>query len=241
MTPGISCQLPKCKSPYSTDVIYVGPFRRPTPSSDLRDRGFPCPAGNSLIWCGRRDLNPHSLARSRFSYHFGFRRRLWAFVVWTVPSPWPSQALGATRPVSTPSPNRGLGSGLAWGVSPLAFPDFERFYSADFPTGTPVKVCCVYRFRHVRMTRFVPHRAHARNCGVHAVLQCCPQCLPFHDTGGLCDLSPSSCQGKGGSHRPTTRLDLLRQTAHFLIAHPCLLWCPIPILTSVRPLRRSNA
>jgi hypothetical protein len=26
-------------------------------------------------WCGRRDLNPHSLSRSRFSYHLGFRRR----------------------------------------------------------------------------------------------------------------------------------------------------------------------
>jgi hypothetical protein len=128
------------------------------------------PEGKSLRWCGRRDLNPHSLTRSRFSYHFGFRRRLSAFVVWTVPSPWPSQALGATRPVSTPSPNRGLGSGLAWGLSPLAFPDFERFYSADFPTGTPIKVCCVYRFRHVRTSGFVPHRAHARNCGVHPIL-----------------------------------------------------------------------
>jgi hypothetical protein len=29
-----------------------------------------------LRWCGRRDSNPHSLSRSRFSYHFGFRRRL---------------------------------------------------------------------------------------------------------------------------------------------------------------------
>jgi hypothetical protein len=28
------------------------------------------------IWCGRRDSNPHSHSRSRFSYHFGFRRRL---------------------------------------------------------------------------------------------------------------------------------------------------------------------
>ena len=27
-------------------------------------------------WCGRRDSNPHPLSRSRFSYHFGFRRRL---------------------------------------------------------------------------------------------------------------------------------------------------------------------
>ena len=31
-----------------------------------------------------------------------------------------------------------------------AFPDFERFYSGDFPPGTPIEVCCVYQFRHVR-------------------------------------------------------------------------------------------
>src|SRR3546814_387622 len=37
-------------------------------------------------------------------------------------------------------------------ICPLAVPDFERFYSADFPAGTPIsKVCCVYRFRHVRI------------------------------------------------------------------------------------------
>jgi len=30
----------------------------------------------TIRWCGRRDSNPHSLSRSRFSYHFGFRRRL---------------------------------------------------------------------------------------------------------------------------------------------------------------------
>lgn len=45
----------------------------------------------------------------------------------------------------------GLGSGLAWGVSPEAFPDFERFCTGDFPPGTPIEVCCVYQFRHVRM------------------------------------------------------------------------------------------
>ena len=31
-----------------------------------------------------------------------------------------------------------------------AFPDFERFYAGDFPPGTPIEVCCVYQFRHVR-------------------------------------------------------------------------------------------
>jgi hypothetical protein len=35
---------------------------------------------------------------------------------------------------------------------PLAFPDFERFYSQRFRWGTPIEVCCVYRFRHVRIT-----------------------------------------------------------------------------------------
>ena len=40
---------------------------------------------------------------------------------------------------------------MAWGESPLAFPDFERFYIADFPAGTPIEVCCVYQFRHVRV------------------------------------------------------------------------------------------
>jgi hypothetical protein len=34
---------------------------------------------------------------------------------------------------------------------PLAFPDFERFCSECFLPGTPIEVCCVYRFRHVRM------------------------------------------------------------------------------------------
>lgn len=46
-------------------------------------------------------------------------------------------------------------------TGPLAFPDFERFYRADFPAGTPIEVCCVYRFRHVRMASLVPHQATA--------------------------------------------------------------------------------
>ena len=32
-----------------------------------------------------------------------------------------------------------------------AFPDFERFYSGGFLPGTPIEVCCVYQFRHVRI------------------------------------------------------------------------------------------
>ncbi len=31
-------------------------------------------------------------------------------------------------------------------VAPLAFPEFGRFYAADFPAGTPIEVCCVYHF-----------------------------------------------------------------------------------------------
>jgi hypothetical protein len=65
-----------------------------------------------------------------------------------------------------PQPGAWLGIGLGR-LSPLAFPDFERFYSADFPAGTPIKVCCVYRFRHVRTSGFVPHHAHSCNCGVY--------------------------------------------------------------------------
>ncbi len=32
-----------------------------------------------------------------------------------------------------------------------AFPDFERFCSGGFLPGTPIEVCCVYQFRHVRI------------------------------------------------------------------------------------------
>jgi hypothetical protein len=60
-------------------------------------------------------------------------------VVWTIPSPCPAiRVLGATRLVSTPSPNWGLARDWL-GPEPLAFPDFERFYSRSFPLGTPMK------------------------------------------------------------------------------------------------------
>jgi hypothetical protein len=62
------------------------------------------------------------------------------------------RAVGAARLVSTPSSYEAwLGIGV--GYLPLAFPDFERFYSQRFRWGTPIEVCCVYRFRHVRITR----------------------------------------------------------------------------------------
>jgi hypothetical protein len=40
-----------------------------------------------------------------------------------------------------------------------AFPDFERFCSGGFLPGTPIEVCCVYQFRHVRIgqARMQPH------------------------------------------------------------------------------------
>jgi hypothetical protein len=37
-----------------------------------------------------------------------------------------------------------------------AFPDFERFYSGGFLPGTPIEVCCVYQFRHVRLAGPLP-------------------------------------------------------------------------------------
>ena len=99
-------------------------------------------------WCGRRDSNPHSLTRSRFSCRFGFRRRpsLKDRRSWSGLSLRHSvAALGAPRLVSTPSRNPGLARDWL-GLSPLAFPEFGRFYAADFPAGTPIEVCCVYHF-----------------------------------------------------------------------------------------------
>jgi len=48
------------------------------------------PAGNLEVegsWCGRPELNRHGLTPNGFSYHYDFRRRRSAFVVWTIPSP----------------------------------------------------------------------------------------------------------------------------------------------------------
>jgi hypothetical protein len=52
--------------------------------------------------------------------------------------------LGAPRLVSTPSLPTTADQGLArdWPgrrATPLAFPEFGRFYTADFPAGTPMK------------------------------------------------------------------------------------------------------
>src|SRR6266436_2816265 len=69
-------------------------------------------------------------------------------------------AVGAARLVSTPSPEGAwLGIGLG---CPLAFPDFEQFYSTSFPAGTPTEVCCVYRFATSAFPQLLVRRATAR-------------------------------------------------------------------------------
>ena len=77
-----------------------------------------------------------SRMRSRFSYHLGFRRHRGVFVVWTIPSPWPKSC--RRRPSSLYTfLSRGLARDWRW-LLPLAFPDFERFYSRRFRWGTPI-------------------------------------------------------------------------------------------------------
>jgi hypothetical protein len=67
-----------------------------------------------------------------FHTSYGFRRRLPAFVVWTIPSPW-QVALGAARLVSTPSL-----AGLVRDCHVKGFPEFEQFCILGFPKGTQV-------------------------------------------------------------------------------------------------------
>ena len=112
-------------------------------------------------------LEPALSERSRFSYHLGFRRRRLGvrgldcpFAMAFPPKAPPIQSL------HLPS-QQGFGSGLAWGMNPLAFPDFERFYSVGFPTGTPIEVCCVYPFRHVRVVLVAPLLAQWRDRRLH--------------------------------------------------------------------------
>src|SRR6266436_2317915 len=66
-----------------------------------------------------------------FSYHFGFRRRHLAFVVWTIPSPWRSRCRCCPSSLYT-FPLAG-----AWlGIASEGFPDFEQFCTQGFPQGT---------------------------------------------------------------------------------------------------------
>ena len=57
------------------------------------------------------------------------------------------------------------------GQRPLAFPEFGRFYAADFPAGTPIEVCCVYHFAtSASALALAPARAN-RKRGVASVLE----------------------------------------------------------------------
>ena len=77
-------------------------------------------------------LEPAQTLRSHgFSYHFGFRRRHSAFVVWTIPSPW----LVSCR--CRPSSLYTFLLAEAWlGIASEGFPEFEQFCSKGFPKGT---------------------------------------------------------------------------------------------------------
>jgi len=87
-----------------------------------------------------------------------------AFVVWTIPSPWPAPE--GTRVRCRPSSlytfralSGGLGSGLARADSPELSPNLSGSAPGVSRPGTPiVKVCCVYRFRHARTGTFLPYR-----------------------------------------------------------------------------------
>ena len=106
-----------------------------------------------LDWCGRRDLNPHRpCGPTDFLTICGFRRRRPAFVVWTIPSPWPL-AVGAARLVSTPSRTDALRPGLARDCHFTGFPEFEQFCIAGFPVSTQVcvKSGASAEFRHARV------------------------------------------------------------------------------------------
>jgi hypothetical protein len=69
-------------------VSLVKRLKVPTPLETIgRDRALLERGPGDLV--RTTGLEPVLSQRSRFSYHLDFRRRLSAFVVWTVPSPWP--------------------------------------------------------------------------------------------------------------------------------------------------------
>ena len=78
--------------------------------------------------------------------------RKYGFVVWTIPSPFPIQGLGAARLVSTPSRK----FFRAWlGIAISGFPDFEQFYAVGFPMGTQACLSPLrLPFRHARVATF---------------------------------------------------------------------------------------
>ncbi len=90
-----------------------------------------------LGFCGADDgTRTRTLTEKQIFVPPDFRRRLMTFVVWTVPSPLPEGF--RRRPSSLYTFPEGAWLGIGLGYCPLAFPDFERFYSADFPAGTPI-------------------------------------------------------------------------------------------------------
>ena len=84
-------------------------------------------------WCGRPGSNRQGLTPDGFSYHFGFHRRLKAFVVWTIPSPCFGEPKGRCCPSSLYTFPRG---GLARDRHFTGFPEFEQFCTGGFPLGT---------------------------------------------------------------------------------------------------------
>src|ERR1700754_230365 len=76
-------------------------------------------------------LEPARASRPNgFSYHFDFRRRHLAFVVWTIPSPW------RRRVRCCPSSLYTFPGGAWLGITSEGFPEFEQFYIDGFPSST---------------------------------------------------------------------------------------------------------
>jgi len=83
---------------------------------------------------GTRTRTPRRDADFRTTSAFAATPR-GAFVVWTIPSPWPARgAVGAARLVSTPSRGSGLGSGSAEARAPKRSPNLSGSTRA-FPRG----------------------------------------------------------------------------------------------------------
>ena len=89
------------------------------------------------VWCGRRGSNPHDLTIERFSYPLRLSPPARDRAVCGLDYPFTivgCPTLGAARLVSTPSGSNRfnpawLGIGVGRFVGPLAFPEFEQFYS----------------------------------------------------------------------------------------------------------------
>jgi hypothetical protein len=106
--------------------------RRTGPSKSVGKGSFdPLPltlaksVAEARVWCGRRDLNPHSHRETDFlttSTFAAAAHQSWAsFVVWTVPSPWPfSRRRHPSSLYTFPLARAWLGIGL--GPEPVSVP-----------------------------------------------------------------------------------------------------------------------